>query len=75
VSSHLNHGIAVEVFVCNKCCAFGITLCSHFIKILFRTINLMDTESVGTCGMDGLFVDTECQITVCLGLVVLVIIW
>jgi hypothetical protein len=57
--------MAVEVFVCNECCMFDITLCSHFIKILFYNINLMDTESVGTCGMDGLLVDTEYQVDYC----------
>ena len=73
VTSHLNHRMAVKVFVCNECCVFDITLCSHFIKILFYNISLMDTESAATCGMDGLFVDTGYQITVYFGLVVLVI--
>jgi hypothetical protein len=50
VTSHLNHGMAVDVFVCNECFVFDITLCSHFVKILFYNINLMDTESLGHVG-------------------------
>jgi hypothetical protein len=63
--------MAVEVFVCNECFVFDITLFSHFIKLLFCNINLMDTESLGR-GMDGLFVDTEyhfgyCELGSCAG--------
>jgi hypothetical protein len=75
VSSRLNLGMAVKVFVCNECCMFDITLCSHLIKILFYNIYLMDTEYVGTCEMDGLFLILNIsEIAVCLGLIVLVII-
>lgn len=71
MTSHLNHGMAVEVFVCNECFVFDITLCSHFIKILFYNVNLIDTESLGR-GMDGRFVDNIILVTLSLGGVVLV---
>jgi len=73
VTSHLNHGMAVEGFVCNECFVFDITLCSHFIKLLFYNINLMDTESLGHVGwMAFLSILNIILVTVGLGLVVLV---
>jgi len=73
VISHLNHGMAVEVFVCNECFVFDITLCSHFIKILFCNINLMDTESLGHVGwMAFVSILNIILVTVSLSLVVLV---
>jgi len=73
VTSHLNHGMAVEVFVCNECFVFDITLCSHFIKILFYNIILMDPESLGHVGwMAILSILNIILVTVSLGLVVLV---
>jgi hypothetical protein len=73
VTSHLNHGMAVEVFVCNECFVFVITLCSHFIKNLFHNINLLDTESLGHVGwMVFLLILNIVLVTVSLGFVVLI---
>lgn len=70
MTSHLNHGMAVEVFVCNECFVFDITLCSHFIKILLYNINLMDTESLGHMGwMAFLSILNIILVAVSLGLV------
>jgi hypothetical protein len=72
VTSHLNRGLAVEVFVCNECFVFVITLCCHF-KILFHNINLLDTESLGHVGwMVFLSILNIILVTVSLGLVVLI---
>jgi len=69
VTSHLNYGMAVEVFVCNECFVFDITLFSHFIKLLFCNINLMDTESLGHVGwMAFLSILNIILVTVSLGL-------